>query len=266
MAVRYPTARYSTVFFDLYGTLIDINNNEEEDQTWEGLRSFLSHHGVEYSSPSQLRTVFRLEEKRLQVQHVNQIRNRGIEVFPDWVETDVAPVFQYVCELKGVHTTPDSDLVKQAAWEFRKASTRHFALFDGALDLIASLRKAHISPILFSNAQSLYTRPELEKTGLDHAFDHIFISSEEGWKKPSPYYYALALRKLGISPAHTLMVGNEISNDVRGAVMAGLDSVYLQTSTWEGNDEFPAPGAVRSFHGADYQAVLQFVTGYDRDE
>jgi putative hydrolase of the HAD superfamily len=259
-------ARYSTVFFDLYGTLIDINNNEEEDRTWEGLRSFLGHHGVEYSSPRELRTVFRREEKRLQDRHVEQLEERGIEVFPDWVETDVAPVFQYICQLKGVDTAADSDLVKQAAWEFRKASTRHFALFDGALDLIADLRKAHISPVLFSNAQSLYTRPELEKTGLDTAFDHIFISSEEGWKKPSPYFYALALRKLGISPAHTLMVGNEISNDVCGAVLSGLDSVYLQTGTWEGNDQFPAPDAIRSFHGADYRAVFQFATGYDRDE
>ncbi len=260
---RAMAARYSTVFFDLYGTLIDINNDENDDRTWEGLRVFLDQHGVSYTSAHELKTVFRTQEQVLQRRDRDAIASRGIEAFPDWIETDLASVFQYVCQRKGVQTALNSDLIRQAAWTFRKASTRRFGLFDGALDLIARLKRAHITPILLSNAQSLYTRPELEMTGLDRALDHIYISSEVGWKKPSPYFYTYALRHSGVNPAHALMVGNEISSDIRGAQLAGLDSVYLQTSTWEGNDTFPAPGAIQSFKGADYTALVWFITGND---
>lgn len=46
---------YTHVFFDLYGTLLDIATDEESDATWEVLRKFLAENGAEYEDVKELK-------------------------------------------------------------------------------------------------------------------------------------------------------------------------------------------------------------------
>ena len=54
--------RYQVVFFDLYGTLIDIRTDERSETAWQALYEKLRGFGVEYESVEALRGRFaRLE-------------------------------------------------------------------------------------------------------------------------------------------------------------------------------------------------------------
>ena len=110
----------------------------------------------------------------------------------------------------------------------RDSSTTHLRLYAGAKELLAALRLQG-KVILLSNAQSLFTRPELEELGLSACFDGIYISSEAGCKKPDPRFFRLALEREGLEAGRCLMIGNDPVCDVAGAAAVGIDSVYIRS-------------------------------------
>ena len=73
-----------------------------------------------------------------------------------------------------------------------------------------------------------FTLPELERLGIARAFDHIFISSQYGIKKPSPAFFS-ALNSIGMDLSEMLMIGNDDICDCHGAAAAGIDSLYIRT-------------------------------------
>ncbi len=70
-------------------------------------------------------------------------------------------------------------------------------------------------------------RPLLAALKLDAYFETIIVSCEIGFTKPSPVIFELAVRKLGLSPAAVLHVGDSAREDVEGARAAGLQAVLL---------------------------------------
>ena len=59
-----------------------------------------------------------------------------------------------------------------------------------------SLERAEKRIYLLSNAQTDFTRPEIEMLGLTKYFDGIFISSEQGCKKPSKIFFERLCRNM----------------------------------------------------------------------
>ncbi len=64
----------------------------------------------------------------------------------------------------------------------------------------------------------------------------IVISSEIGYRKPHPRFYALACESLLLPPDRVLCVGDDLENDVLGPRRAGLQSILLD------RDGTQAPG------------------------
>jgi putative hydrolase of the HAD superfamily len=56
---------------------------------------------------------------------------------------------------------------------------------------------------------------------------HLIISSEVGWRKPAPEFFAAAAARLGLPVADILIVGDDPVNDYDGARAAGLQAVLL---------------------------------------
>ena len=61
--------------------------------------------------------------------------------------------------------TDDPERIREAAWAFRRASTTHLRLYAGVRELLKRLRETDARVILLSNAQALFTRPELALLG-----------------------------------------------------------------------------------------------------
>ncbi len=273
--------RYSTVFFDLYGTFVDVRTDEDGPVTWERFRSFLAGNGAVYESGDELRQVFRSGERRvreaaqarpqpmmgLSASHSTEgatrprIKDSKLTEDPRWADPDLAPVFRSLFEDKGVDVGVHPDLVARAGAAFRMASLRRLRLYPGATDLLQALRGRGLTVVLLSNAQHLYTIPELKRLGLTEAFDHIFISSDFGRRKPSPAFFRHVLAVTGADPSTTLMAGNDAQSDILGANLTGLDSAFLFTGGWPGNDRFPLPQATYNYRGADYDGLLTLLTG-----
>jgi putative hydrolase of the HAD superfamily len=59
---------------------------------------------------------------------------------------------------------------------------------------------------------------------------HLVISSEIGWRKPAPEFFAEMCRQVAAPPAQVLYVGDDLVNDYEGAHAAGLRAMLLDLS------------------------------------
>lgn len=66
---------------------------------------------------------------------------------------------------------------------------------------------------------------------------HLVISSEVGWRKPAPEFYAAVCRAAGLPPEQILHVGDDVDNDYEAARTAGLQAVLFDPQgTGRGGD------------------------------
>ena len=79
---------------------------------------------------------------------------------------------------------------------------------------------------ILSNTQS-FDLDFIRREGLASLVDDICLSCDYGLLKPDPRLYRHAASRLGLAPASILMVGDNITDDVQGALSAGLQAAHL---------------------------------------
>ncbi|WP_276951413.1 HAD family hydrolase [Acetatifactor muris] len=206
---------YRNYIFDFYGTLADIRTDEENPLLWEKMSEIYSALGACYSA-AQLRERFRFLE-----------REESRRIGGEEAEPDLTKVFALLYQEKKVPC--DVQQAKMTAITFRALSREYIRAYDGVKELLGELRRREKKVYLLSNAQTDFTRPEIEMLGLTPYFDGIFISSEQGCKKPSCVFFESLLRHFELNPRECIMIGNDESADIAGARRAGMDSLYIHT-------------------------------------
>jgi putative hydrolase of the HAD superfamily len=120
----------------------------------------------------------------------------------------------------------NQSLAEELAQRFeteRRARREPFADVAGALDVLGD----RFALAVVTNGASCLQREKLAASGLADRFDAVVVSGELGSAKPDPAVFAHALRALGAEPAEAVMVGDSLSNDVDGALAAGLGAVWV---------------------------------------
>lgn len=128
------------------------------------------------------------------------------------------------------------ELVQQVAEAFRSALRA--VPFADAPAALEALRPSYALGVLSNSPRG---RAMLEALGLKAYFDTV-VDATRGPRKPDPRAFQLACEALGVSPGETAYVGDSLSNDVEGALGAGLVPVWLDRYA----DRTPLPaGAYR---------------------
>lgn len=106
-------------------------------------------------------------------------------------------------------------------------------LIPGARETVFALRDAGYPLVLVADGPRETFENILGQHGLWEAFDAYVISGDIGEHKPSPRMFNTALAAAGLNEAdrrQVVMVGNNLSRDIKGANAAGLISVFLSWS------------------------------------
>ena len=226
--------QYKAYLFDLYGTLADIHTNENKPGFWKQVADWYCAHGAVWDAAA-LRAAY----LRLCAAETQCLQRATPEVL---VEIDLLQVFRSLYAEKGIRA--GNGLLADTAWFFRRASTTHLRAYAGAGELLDSLRAAGRTVILLSNAQSCFTRRELELLGLTEHFDRIFLSSEQGFRKPDPRFFTAPLEELGLDPRNCVMIGNDPVCDIRGAAAVGMDGVFIRSALSPKGETEPSPAVL----------------------
>ena len=217
-----------TYLFDLYGTLIDLHTNETKITLWRAMARLYSMWGAIYTAQELKKEFFRLDKaERVRLYPEMKTRFEAPDLEPNHVENDLGLVFRMLYEAKGVEVS--DEIVAYTAAAFRSISISYIQLFPGVIEMIDELHNKGCKAYLLSNAQKLFTKPEMESLGLYDKLDGILFSSDAGIMKPSPYFYRHIFDVYGLDSADCVMVGNEYFADVMGSNRVGLPSVFFHT-------------------------------------
>lgn len=109
---------------------------------------------------------------------------------------------------------------------YRREHQGNRALVTGARELLEALQRKTRMGIITNNS----TAEQIEKLrALDiaHFFEVIVISEDVGVTKPDPTIFEIALERFGAAPHEAVMIGDSFSNDIEGAIGAGIAPLWL---------------------------------------
>lgn len=195
--------------FDLYGTLIDIHTDEYQICMYETLCRYLEERNL----------FFRPEE--LRDRYFQSVKEEESSL-PLYGEIDLIPVFEKIAP----------GYAPEFAQLFRECSMKHLRLYPDTIPVLSALKEAGMHIYLLSNAQTCFTLKELHDTGLYPYFEDIFISSEYGYKKPSPHFMKALLDMHHLNVSECVMIGNDFSADMQTACDFNMKSVFLNTDDY----------------------------------
>ena len=217
--------KYKNYIFDLYGTLVDIHTDEGDLKLWKKMAAFYKKFGAVYT-PAKMRKTYQLLVEEAQ-KEVDEIL--------------IEPVLNKMFMMQGVMV--EEKTIIEACHLFRETSTEYIRLYPWTIPMLENLKREGRKIVLLSNAQRVFTAPELQKLDIEKYFDRIFISSDKGVKKPNTEFFYIMLTECGFDAKDCLMVGNDETCDMGGAHKAGLDGFYIHTKispeyTGEGKAEY----------------------------
>ena len=155
-----------------------------------------------------------------------------------------------VCEPWG----EPSEAMQATAARLRDEQLGRSRFVEDAIELLRSLREAGVRTGLLTNGPSWMQRRKVELLGLEGQLDAIGISEELGASKPDPAAFTATLELMGSAPDDTVMVGDHLDWDVRGALAAGM-----RGAVWVAGDEDerqPPPGAMKVARMGEVPAAL----------
>lgn len=237
---------YRNYIFDLYGTLVDIRTNENKPYLWEKLAEIFGFYGAAYE---------KTELKRAYFTYCRELESTARES-DEFAEIDLDLVFRKLFSDKDVDI--DDSTLNAVMMFTRSLSTKFIRLYDGVEDFLKALKRKKKRVYLLSNAQRGYTRPELKLLGIEKYFNGIFISSEQGVKKPSPEFFNGLMERYLLKPQDSIMIGNDASSDIAGAKSVGMDSLYIHTEISPECPE-PPPDATFTVMDGDFRKIKDLI-------
>jgi putative hydrolase of the HAD superfamily len=84
-------------------------------------------------------------------------------------------------------------------------------------------------------------RKILQSLGVLKFFGCTVFSDEVGYNKPNPLIFSQTLKLLGVQPEETIHVGDLLENDVAGAKLAGMISIWINRGKKQSSGKFFCP-------------------------
>jgi putative hydrolase of the HAD superfamily len=199
--------------FDLYGTLVDVEADEESLRFWEALASDL------------FQGTCRLTGLRLKELYHDLIHEEG-QHKPEGFLLD--GVFSKLLSLCGMASSKTNiEVVGEA---FRKNSLVALKKKPYTDEVLSKLRERGYLTGLISNTEEALSRYDLKALGLDRSFDEMILSSAFGIKKPEAGIFQEMLARLRIKADEAVFIGNSFDEDIVGALNAGIKAIFLTQS------------------------------------
>jgi len=134
---------------------------------------------------------------------------------------------------------PD-DLFKRISRDFILECSKKSGVFAGAKEILDYLQPnypLHIITNGFEETQSV----KLKSAGIDRYFNQVITSERAGSKKPLKGIFNYAMKHAKAVPEDSIMIGDNLIADIKGARDFGIDQVYFnpekkphqQVSTYE---------------------------------
>lgn len=206
MAIKH----YQHILFDLDRTLWDFETNVKE-----AFQDIRKKYGLEPLVDNET--------------FVNTYRKHNERLWSDFRQGKIAKdrlrTDRFLLTLKdlGIH---DEDLAERIGQDYLDIAPRKTKLLSGTKELLDYLSPQYNLHIL-TNGFRYPQQQKLARAHLENYFYNLITSESMNAQKPALAFFEYALKRIGVSPKHALMVGDDLKVDILGARQAGIDQVYL---------------------------------------
>jgi putative hydrolase of the HAD superfamily len=111
-------------------------------------------------------------------------------------------------------------------------------LFPDAHETLQYLRTKYTLHLI-SNGFSESQEIKISRTNIGGYFQHVIISEVVGVNKPDKAIFEHALNLAGTTKNESLMIGDSLEADVRGALDFGMDAIYFNPAGLDKPDDVP---------------------------
>ena len=200
------------IFFDLDHTIWDFDRNAEE--TLHELYQKYRLNELGLSSAADFIIAYTANNHRLWADyHLGKITK----------ETLRAERFHKTFIELGIH--PEK-VPQQFENDYVQISPTKTNLFDGSEQVPTYLQKKYTLHII-SNGFKETTLTKMHLSGLDPYFENVIISEDVGVNKPDKAIFEYALNKAAAQKQESIMIGDSIEADIRGAQAYGIKAIYF---------------------------------------
>jgi len=208
------------IFFDLDHTIWDFDKNAEET-----LNELYEHYQLDKlglnSADEFIATYTENNHQLWMAYHIGQISK----------ETLRAERFSKTFIQLGVH--PEL-IPAQFEDDYVRLTPTRKNLFPGSEKVLAYLYQKYELHII-SNGFKESTLTKMEVSGLNPYFKNVIISEDVGINKPDKAIFEYALDKAKALKPESIMIGDSIEADIRGAQGFGIEAIFFNP----GNKELP---------------------------
>ncbi len=103
----------------------------------------------------------------------------------------------------------------------------------GSINTLKILRERGYKIGIVSNGAEDVQTEKLPEIGVESFVDVLITSGAVGFAKPAPEIFEEALKRLGAKKEEMLMIGDNLENDIRGAVQYGMRAIYYAPQSVE---------------------------------
>ncbi|PLR67048.1 HAD family hydrolase [Bacillus sp. UMB0893] len=103
-------------------------------------------------------------------------------------------------------------------------------------DVMKTLKAKGLKLGIITNGFTEFQRKTIQTMGIEDFFDVVVISEEAGLRKPDTAIFQLALKIMNIEPKYAVYVGDHPENDVKAAMDAGLNAIWMKTKHYNQAD------------------------------
>lgn len=208
------------VLFDLGGTLVDYGpKSQQDDLNTAGLKNvynFLKEKG------NSLPAFEKFSKKLTRALKVSWLRTKITSR-----ELDAPGVVKKT--LAKMNVLPSEDELKEIAWLWYQPLSERASLLPNVNDVLSEIKKRQIDMGIISNTvwKGRFLMDDLKRLGILDYFEILLFSSETRIRKPAGLIFDYACKQIGHIRQKSIMVGNDLENDVYGALNAGLSAVLI---------------------------------------
>ncbi|MFD2332899.1 HAD family hydrolase [Cohnella sp. GCM10020058] len=128
-------------------------------------------------------------------------------------------------------------------------------LMEHAAEIMSYVRQKYKLGLI-TNGRTTIQYGKIDRLEIRNLFDFILVSEEAGVKKPDNQIFKMASDKLGISPEQCLYIGDHPKNDIEGAGLAGMKTIWFEVNQpWR--EEITIIPEHRIKHLRELEAILK---------
>ena len=217
------------VIFDLGGTLMYERDSwyRVTAQGDEALTRYLMDQGLE------------LNLSTFPVEFRKRLNDYFTQREKDLLETTYTFVLLELLKDKGYANIAD-EVVRKALDQLFAITQTNWILEQDAPSTLRKLEQDGYRMGLISNAGDDQDVHQLiRRFEIAHYFDFILTSAQCSYRKPHPRIFELAIANWYFLPSETVMVGDNLDADIRGAKGAGLYGVWIRRRAGSSSEDEP---------------------------